>query len=397
MKTNFACLLFLVVSTAFSQNTIEYYNKANVQSQYQNYEEAIRLLTRALAVKPDYADAYALRGDCYYYLKDYTKAIADYLQDSKYKKGRSSYNLACTFALTGKKEEAFQALEANLTSEYRITPSHMSVDPDLESLRNDPRWDQVTKKNWYSEYETALNKSDDRMAANDLVGAIDLANSAIRMDPANAKGYGKRALLFLRSGDLQKCLQDLNAAIQADPASVYFGNRAYTHNKLGNKEAALADYERAVQLDPTNLLYYDLAIARYTAGDKAGAMDAIVKHTDYFTMDEMGYYFAGIIASETERFTDAINFFNKAIGINATIPQLFMKRADAYFLMKNYSDAITDYSKVIELDPSNAEAYYIRGNAKASQMDKAGACSDWRKAGELGFTDSNGYIRDICN
>jgi|GEM_PF-5520391 len=396
MKPPIYIALIVIAATANAQQTIEFYNKANAQSQYQNYEEAIRLLTRALALKSDFGEAYALRGDCHYYLKKYDQAIQDYLQDDKLRKARSSYSLACTYALSGRKDEAFKALESNLSSQYKVPMSHILQDADLESLKTDPRWEAIIKKQWYSDYEIALDQSNALAAGSDLVGAIESASKAIRIDPANAKGYGTRALLYLRSGDLQKCLEDLNSAIKNDPASVYFGNRGYTNNKLGNKQAALEDYEKAVQLDPTNLVYYDLAIARYSSGNKAGAFEAILKHTDYFTMDEMGNYFAGIIASETERFPEALEFFNKAIGINKTVAQFFMKRADVNFLMKQYDAAVKDYTLVIEMDSSNAEAYYIRGNARASQMDKGGACADWTKAQELGFEDTNGYIRDLC-
>jgi tetratricopeptide (TPR) repeat protein len=395
---NLIVLCFLISFYQVSaQNVIEYYNKANVQSQYQNYDEAIRLLTRALAIKPDYADAYALRGDCNYYLKAYDKAIADYLQDDKLKKNRSSYSLACTYSLAGKNDDAFRALEANLSSEYKIRMSHLIQDADLEPLHNDLRWTPLTKKEWYSSYELAINEADTKIAANEIEGAIESLTLAIKIAPANAKAYGSRALMFLRTGDMQKCLDDLNAAIQADPGkSVLFGNRAYTNNKLGNKEQALADYEKAIQLDPANLVYYDLAIARYMAGNKAGGLEAIVKHMDYFTKDEMGYYFGGIIASETDHFNESVDYFNKAIALNNTVPQFYMKRGDAQFLLKKYDDAVTDYSTVIQLDPANAEAYYIRGNAKGSLLDREGACLDWKKAGELGFEDTNGYIRDLC-
>jgi tetratricopeptide (TPR) repeat protein len=83
--------------------------------------------------------------------------------------------------------------------------------------------------------------------------------------------------------------------------------------------------------------------------------------------------------------------------INNTVPQFYMKRADVYFLMKQYENAVADYTTAITLDPAYAEAYYIRGNAKGSMLNKAGACEDWKKAVELGFEDSNGYIRDLCN
>ena len=381
-------LICALTLPGYAQTEIDLYNRANAQFQYQNYDEAISLLTKAILAKADFADAYALRGDCYYYLKEYSTAVENYIKDGALKKNRSSYSLACTYALTGKKDEAFKALEANLGSEYRVRMSHLVQDPDLASLHSDSRWDPLTKKQWYSPVETALHDADVKVVSNDLPGAIAAAE--------NAKAYGTRAILHLRNGDFQKCLNDLNQAVALDPISVYFGNRGYTHNKLGNKTQALADYEKAIQLDPTNLVYYDLGIARYTNGNKQGALEALRKHVSYFNMDEMGLYFGGIIASEMDQFNESLNYLNRAIEINPSVPEFYQRRGDALFLTKKYEEALANYDKMIELDPSNAYAYYLRGNAKGSLLNKEGACEDWKKAEAMGYSDPNGYIRDLC-
>lgn len=58
------------------------------------------------------------------------------------------YNLACTYARLGRPDEAFAALQAS----YAIGPAeavaglreHAETDPDLEALRKDPRWTEVS-------------------------------------------------------------------------------------------------------------------------------------------------------------------------------------------------------------------------------------------------------------
>lgn len=95
-------------------------------------------------------------------------------------------------------------------------------------------------------------------------------------------------------------------------------------------------------------------------------------------------------------FNESLGYLNRAIEINNAVPEFYLRRGDAYFLTKKYEEALNNYSKVIELDPSNAYAYYLRGNARGSLTDKDGACADWKKAQEMGYTDPNGYIRDLC-
>jgi tetratricopeptide (TPR) repeat protein len=397
MKRAITIILFFCSFNLFSQQGVfDYYNRANVQLQYKNYNDAITLLDQALIFKRNYAEAFAMKGDCYYYLKDYPNAIENYKKAGKIKENLGSYNLACTYALSGLANEAFKTLEANLGSEYKLRMTHVAQDGDLQSLHADPRWEPLTKKQWYSPYEALLNDAEVSLNGDDLNAAIELLSKAIQMDPKKATAYGTRAICHLRNSDFQKSLEDLNEAITLDPKSMYYGNRAYANNKLGNIPAALADYEKSVQLDPTNLVYYDLAIARYQNGKKQSALTAMQKHISYYPKDEMGLYFGGIITSELEVFDESLSYFNKALEVNNTIPDIYLKRGDVFFLTKKFKEAVTDYSKVIELDPKNGGAYYVRGNAKGSLYDKKGACEDWRKAEELGFKDANGYIRDLC-
>jgi tetratricopeptide (TPR) repeat protein len=50
---------------------------------YGDYNQAISEFTRAIELKPDYAEAYKGRGDTYYRQKEYDKAIADWEQAIK--------------------------------------------------------------------------------------------------------------------------------------------------------------------------------------------------------------------------------------------------------------------------------------------------------------------------
>jgi len=52
------------------------------------------------------------------------------------------YNLACSYALLGRKEEAFAALREAVRLGY-VDAEHMREDPDLESLRDDPRFGKI--------------------------------------------------------------------------------------------------------------------------------------------------------------------------------------------------------------------------------------------------------------
>lgn len=55
------------------------------------------------------------------------------------------YNLACSYALMGMIERAFDALERSIRLGYRHL-HHLRRDPDLKSLRRDPRFSRLLRR-----------------------------------------------------------------------------------------------------------------------------------------------------------------------------------------------------------------------------------------------------------
>ena len=60
-------------------------------------------------------------------------------------------------------------------------------------------------------------------------------------------------------------------------------------------------------------------------------------------------------------------------------------------------EAINDYNKAIGLNPNYGYAYYNRGLAKIRLGQKDDGCLDLYKAGELGFAEAYDLIKQYCN
>ena len=59
---------------------------------------------------------------------------------------------------------------------------------------------------------------------------------------------------------------------------------------------------------------------------------------------------------------------NAMIKANVGDAAAYLKRADAYVGLGNFSEAEAAFAKAIEIQPSNAEAYYARGNLYAIHL-----------------------------
>jgi hypothetical protein len=84
------------------------------------------------------------QGDAAYQRSEYARS-AKLLQEAIAKGARETgviYNAACSTALAGDKEVAFQLLDKVIAAGWRNT-EHLKNDGDLKSLRDDPRWPKV--------------------------------------------------------------------------------------------------------------------------------------------------------------------------------------------------------------------------------------------------------------
>lgn len=77
--------------------------------------------------------------------RDFNSAIAAYDRTLAlgYRVGTSSYNMACAYALQGNTNAAFDWLKRASDAKFDLE-EYLGHDEDLESLHDDPRWDELT-------------------------------------------------------------------------------------------------------------------------------------------------------------------------------------------------------------------------------------------------------------
>ncbi|MBC7863778.1 MAG: tetratricopeptide repeat protein [Bacteroidia bacterium] len=375
-----------------------YYNRALAEFSYQNVQTAIDNLTKAIELRPDYADALSYRGYFYHLNNQNEKSINDYLAANKIKNNINGYFIAVPYALTGKKDEAFKWLEMAFTGpENKPSMAAVMNDKELESLHSDARWTALIKKEWFSEYEKLINDGNNKTNANDLAAALEIWNKAVALDPKQAAAYDARAINYLRQGNAEKAVKDLTEAIKLKPEnSSYYGNRAYMYKELKKYTEALADYNKAIELDPQNMIYAERAMVKEKLNSKdASVADDFKTHLDAFYKDDFYAFFLGSNYFLNNNMPDAITYLSNAIAIKGEA-EYYKLRGKAYFINKNFEKALTDFDVAVSLKPEDGEAWYFRGTTRGEQRNRDGACADWRKAVSLGYQDSNGYINSIC-
>jgi serine/threonine protein kinase len=152
------------------------------------YEEAIEAYSRAIALDPQNAYAYSVRGDAYSDLEQYRRAIKDY--------GRA-----------------------------------IALDPQNAETYNDRGLAYAS-----------LNQHE---------LAIENYNRAITINPQVASAYGGRALANFALRAYRRAIEDYDRAIALDPRyAVAYGGRGRAYYHLGDYRRAIWDFDYALQLEP---------------------------------------------------------------------------------------------------------------------------------------------------
>jgi tetratricopeptide (TPR) repeat protein len=135
---------------------------------------------------------------------------------------------------------------------------------------------------------------------------LRIVNEWIAENPRNSHAYFDRHFAWMKLGEPQHALDDLNKVIELDPEPVAFLSRGEIYRYLGQYEKAIEDYNRAEAIDPVQwrddafgLLYQADTHARL--GDEAAALACCARLPDDFWTPGMNSTPSGGKAEIAER------------------------------------------------------------------------------------------------
>jgi len=85
----------------------------------------------------------------------------------------------------------------------------------------------------------------------------------------------------------------------------------------------------------------------------------------------------------TEKFSDALAMYTKAIEIDGSNPVFYCNRAAAHSKMDNHGQAVEDCQRAVDMDPSYSKAYGRLGLAYSSMDRHKEAVDNFKKALQL--------------
>lgn len=128
-------------------DAVTYGSRGSAWIQKKEYDKAIADFSQAIRFDPKDVSAYCNRAGAWAQKKDFDKAIADLNQASRIDPNDATacYAKACLYSLQGNRDQALE----NLAQAIRLGFGDIELlrtDPDLESIREDPRYQALINR-----------------------------------------------------------------------------------------------------------------------------------------------------------------------------------------------------------------------------------------------------------
>ena len=315
----------------------------------QAYPQAIGPLTRVIAVQPEHAEAYRLRGTSYVGSFQTEKGIADlqqaisinpndhenhfmlgvaYLRDEKYSESVESFSRAISNYVPKPGEEDQPYLQGYLTR----ASAYIEMGKNAE---------EVAAKR--EAYQKALED------AEYLLGELDERSpitAGARAAALFSRGVAERML-----GDFGKAVQSFSDAINLNPemAEAYFRRGICFHN-MGETKMAIADFAQAGDLQ---------------------------------FEDPRANFWEGLMHAKLGDYHEALRAYGDALAASDRYEPAYYNRGLAYLMLGENEKAIRDFNHAIRIEPSRAEYYFQRGVAQRRMGDIEAASASFANAIEF--------------
>ncbi|NOT03907.1 MAG: tetratricopeptide repeat protein [Anaerolineales bacterium] len=280
-----------------------WFERGYIFSESNNFDEAIRCYTKAISLKPDFAEAFISRGAVYGEKRDLDSAILDFNEGIRLQpdSARAYNNLGVALHNKG---ETLNAIK-NLTKSIKLKPDYAPV-----------------LSNRGSAYIDLGNYTD----------AIKDCTEAIQIDPNLSEAFNNRGVAFNQLGDVNQAIKDFTEAVRLKPdyAGAY-RNLGNARDEKGNSKSAIRDYTKAILFKPDFAdAFYDRGIAYYNTGN----------------------------------FDAAIKDFTQAIFIKPDFADAYKNRGIVFEIKKEHASAIADYQKYLRIGGDDKSVNLLIKNLK---------------------------------
>lgn len=293
------------LSTKFSTNTSVQNTLSYLFLENSKYQEAEKYASKSIDLDPNNNfDAYTLRSQARYSLKDIKGAIEDI-------------------------KKASQIDPSDETA--RLLASYFSKQADFNSTKFSEIKDSFASGSIIA--ESALPSSKKGISKSNI-GEKDAELSTIEITDDDKKSgyYLKMAQIKTEMKDYSEALKYINRAIEKNPSNFdAYVERANIYNLMGNYSDAINDATYVLRHDPNNIFALNIrAWALYKKGEFEGAYSDTTRAIDIKPNFADAMFLRALIYEKQSRYDDMLRDLEKASKINPLYTSYFKDAVASY-------------------------------------------------------------------
>lgn len=237
---------------------------------------------------------------------------------------------------------------------------------------------------------------------NQFEKAIDDCNKILSLNSNFIDAHLLKGDILFNRNQYQEALSSYQNAVDIDKINKeYLLKLAKAEHKIDSIRDALVTLKKIIDLDSTFYeAYLEQAIILLALNEKKKAEEGFKKVIQYDPDNTVAIVFLSELWLQLYHLSDVIKLTTKGLSKEPENTKLLEIRGDAYFKQSNYSFAMADYTSAIRSEPSNAVLYKkrsdifrLQGLIEESRQDELRYrkySSDHNKVG-LVLTDAVGY------
>ena len=371
----------------FSMSAILFNIQGIILKDMKKFDLSRLAFEKAVALMPNFADAYNNMGNAFKAQGELEKAIVAYNKALAINPNYASgyYNLGVVLTEQGKLEEAVETYKQALV----INPAYVDAYYNLgNALKDQGKLEQAI-----GAYSKALAiKPDDADILNNLgitfkeqgklEKAIETFNMAIAIRPDYVEAYNNIGLTIIDCGKPKQAIEAYNKAlaIKPDYADAY-NNMGNAFKAQGELEKAIVAYNKALAINPNYASgYYNLGVVLTEQGKLEEAVEtykqALVINPAYVD----AYYNLGSALKDQGKLEQAIEVYSKALAIKPDDADILNNMGVTLKGQGELEKAIETFKMALNIKPDYAEAYNNLGVALKEQGKLEEAVEIYKKA-----------------
>jgi len=319
-------------------------------------EIAVKCFKKAVAIKPDFADAHYNLGLTLQDLNQLNDAIKSYqvtlALQKKYVKAHN--NLGIIYKDLGQLKDAVRSYEQAIALQPDYAEAHNNLGITLHELG---QFDEAAKC-----YKKALEIQPDYVEVHNNLGntlnflghtdeALNSYKQALSINPDYVDANNNIGIIYHEMGQLDEAIKCYEKVISINPANAEaYNNLGVTFNKLTQFHEAINYYKQAFAINPNyDEAHFNLGVTLYELGQSDEALNsfrqALIINPNY----DDAHNNIGNILEELGQFDEAFSSYVHALAINPDNTEFHRNLAS----MKNYKKGDTQLIKMQSLLSTN--------------------------------------------